>query len=691
MTIPRLRLLAGLILAQAAAAEPKPVEFDFVAPENPSAPNPYTRELWADVVTPGNQTITLPAYYADGGLFAVRARPDEVGVYRFGAVSETTLGVKKADLVVSLVTPAEVRNTERTRLPSIGLDPKDPRMFVRSDGLPYLPVGADLAWAPDGSPDTAAYYQRALPLFAKANLNWMRIWMAHWDGLNLDWLPPGMGASPKPGALSEDVAQTWDRIVAAAEGNGVYIQVVFQHHGQYTTKDNSNWAENPWNAANPGGFLKEPEDFFTDANARVISLMKYRYIVARWGWSPAIVAWELFNEVHWTDAFRKGHEDDVARWHSAAASFIRLVDVYGHLITTSTENLRSPIYEKMDFYQPHLYAANLVAGPRAFAQPYSMINRPVFYGEVGVEHQPVATGVTRRGLNLVPPVWASIMGEGALAAQPWNGWQLLDQNRLNELGGVFRFLAINRIASQTALRPFSAVVECQDRVPLRILAGQVWQRRPAPDFEYPLDGTEPIEAANVPATFDGSVSGRAEGFPGRATYRLDFPRAVSVRVHAVSVAQAGGGLRVSVDGAVVASHAWLATGGALKPDVLEFPVAAGRHALLIEATGPDWVGVSDIDLGLDAPVLAVIGRRNDRFVSAWVWHRMNLFAVNTTAPVVGTVDLDDVAEGTWKVTWWDTRKGVPGDSRILVHPGGTLRLQTPPITRDAAFALTRVQ
>ena len=80
-----------------------------------------------------------------------------------------------------------------------------------------------------------------------------------------------------------------------------------------------------------------------------------------------MVAWELFNEVHWTDAFRKGREADVAHWHSEMAKYIRSIDVYGHLITTSTENLRSPIYEKMDFYQPHLYAANLIAGARSHA------------------------------------------------------------------------------------------------------------------------------------------------------------------------------------------------------------------------------------------------------------------------------------------------------------------------------------
>src|ERR1019366_10706935 len=103
----RLLLLAATLLAQGAAlAGPKPVEFEFVAPVSALDPNPYSREIWAKVTTPSGQALTLPAYYADGGLYAVRARPDEVGTYRFGAVSETTKGVNTRDLVVSLVTPA---------------------------------------------------------------------------------------------------------------------------------------------------------------------------------------------------------------------------------------------------------------------------------------------------------------------------------------------------------------------------------------------------------------------------------------------------------------------------------------------------------------------------------------------------------------------------------------------------------
>ena len=113
--------------------------------------------------------------------------------------------------------------------------------------------------------------------------------------------------------------------------------------------------------------------------------------------------------------------------------------------------------------------------------------------------------------------------------------------------------------------------------------------------------------------------------------------------------------------------------------------------LVLKDNGPDWVGLSSIDVGLGEPALGLIGRRNDHFIEAWVWNRANLYALEPSAPVEGTVDLDNVPAGSWKVTWWDAQKGVPADSNVVVHPGGMLKLPTPPIVRHAAVILTRLQ
>lgn len=686
-------LLSAFIMTGATQAAAAPVSFTFKAPALEGVRNPYARELWAEVTTPDGRTLLLPAFYSGiGDRFVVRARPDAVGVYRFGRVAETTAGVRRENVAVTLVTDAEVENSARLRLPAVGLDPDEPHAFRRADGKLFYPAGSNLAWA-HGEP-CVSYYQRALPAFARANLNWMRVWMAHWGQLNLDWIPPELGASPPPGGIDHRVAENWDRILEAAESSGVYLQMVLQHHGQYSTTVNSNWAENPWNAANPGGFLQSPVEFFTSPDAQLITRLKYRYIIARWGWSPAIFAWEFFNEVHWTDAMRQDHEAEVARWHDAMAGYVRSLDVYQHLITTSTENLQSPVYAQMDFYQPHQYSANPLAAPRRFETRAATLDKPVFYGEIGDDQQLVTAEVKQSGLTIMPPIWASVMGEGNFPAQPWDGWKLLEQNRLNELGAVVRFVVLNRLAGRADLTLFSPVVESAQAVPLRVSGSQIWQHRhEQPELHLHTDGREALDLAEVPGVLAGPAQKPGLVFPSQATYHLDFPQATTVTVAVGAVGQNGADLLVTLDGVEVAKRAWPEARGADAPLVeLTFPVTAGPHTLVIaNTTGPDWIAVPYVDLGLKTSALAAIGRRADDVIALWVWRRDTLYQLDQPEPLAGTVLLDEVPAGAWNLTWWDSIKGKPvGEPVTLNHAGGTLRIGTPAIARHAAAILQRL-
>ncbi|MFX8984415.1 hypothetical protein ABTN17_20810, partial [Acinetobacter baumannii] len=85
----------------------------------------------------------------------------------------------------------------------------------------------------------------------------------------------------------------WDDVIRGAEDGSVKFQFVLFHHGPWSTTVNSNWKENPLNAAN-GGWLKQPEQFFTDDRAKRLARSWIRYAVARWGASPSVMAWELF-------------------------------------------------------------------------------------------------------------------------------------------------------------------------------------------------------------------------------------------------------------------------------------------------------------------------------------------------------------------------------------------------------------
>jgi hypothetical protein len=411
-----------------------------------------------------------------------------------------------------------------------------------------------------------------------------------------------------------------------------------------------------------------------------------------------VLAWELFNEVHWVDAISiHHHEDAVARWHAEMAAFIRSIDPYHHLITTSTENLRSPIYADMDYFQPHLYPANLLAGVRRFDPAPAKLDRPVFYGEMGDENTTLLTPEEKAsGIGQVPPVWSSLMGQGRYPAEPWNGARLMEKGRIGELGAVARFLAATGLGQRDGLTPFSAVVECDTRVPLVLVGGQTWERRPAPEITVPLDGRQPVEYADIPRIYVGSPDSLAEGYPGRATYHIDFSAPVTLRLHIADTGKRGAAIRVLLDDKTAVEKTWPArpadSGGSTAPNAAElsFSSTAGAHTIVVENPGgPDWFDLSGIDLGLDTPVLAAVGKRGGDFIALWVWHRTGVFALQSPAPVTGIMLIEDVPAGTWHVTWWDTLKGIPAASTTTAHQGGLLRLPTPSIARHAAVVLTR--
>ena len=306
-----------------------------------------------------------------------------------------------------------------------------------------FPVGQDVAWSAPSSDILNIF-----PKMGAAHENWSRVWMTHfWDngttlGLNLDW--------PKVnntfGQLSLVNAQHWDAIVAAADQAGIHLQMTLQHHGQYSSTNgsnvNPNWEDNPYNTAN-GGFLSNATNFFTDSTARSLTKRKLRYIVARWGYSPSIMALELFNEVQFTDAAYANQWTNIEAWHNEMASFLRSQDTYHHLITTSSV-LNEPIWDQTDYYQHHEYPSDLITGVRdsqdiTGSQPVA----PDFAGEVGIDTTP--------HVGISPPIWAGIMSAQSGAAMPWY-WDTIDPNNDYFLiQAAADFITVSGLADQDVL------------------------------------------------------------------------------------------------------------------------------------------------------------------------------------------------------------------------------------------------
>lgn len=632
------------------------VEISMELPEVRGNPFDYVEnDVAVTIGLPDQTSVRLPAFYDGGSTWKVRFSPTVAGRHTVNAVTLNGKPVQPQKLE-----PREFQVSGQTLPGFVRRDTRNRLRFVFDNGSVYYPLGMNVAWG------------EVIPILGKlgaAGGNWARVWMCHWGGTNLDWV---MDRKLPEGTLDLDVARKWDAIVEAAEKAGVYIQVVLQHHGQYSTRVNPNWRESPWNKAN-GGFLSTPGEFFVHPKARALTQAKYRYILARWGYSTHIMAWEIFNEVEWTDSIANKHADEVVTWHREMARFLRQHDPYKHLVTTSSSLDIPGLYAEMDYLQPHAYPSDALAVVSRFDN--AKLDKPVFYGEIG------PSGLRDDGSFLRQALWSSIMTRTSGAAQYWS-WDLVDsKNWYSTFTGPATFVKQSGILSRASLRPTSVNVATSSRGPLTLRPGGGWGSATRTEFVVPASGNVP-GFAELPAYLQGDAH---RSMLPSITLKTVFPEDGTVTVNVSQVARSGGAVRIRIDGAEAASEKF--AGGQSDQSVrgsVSAKVSAGEHTIVLDNPGADWVVISGIVLDPYAPTLGALAIGDESFGALWVYNRQR-------SSSSGRVSVPAVKPGDYEIIWYDTETGKPGSPvRVTVADKKPLEFDTPAIATDAAVTFSRL-
>ncbi|MCC6443211.1 MAG: DUF5060 domain-containing protein [Armatimonadetes bacterium] len=679
----RFLVCVGLIAASAGCCLPAPapymrhlrrfqkMEVRFQPPPVTGNPFDYRQvDIRAVVSVPDGNTCRVPAFYDGEKGWKVRFTALRAGRHRW----RFTLNGKpfRPGTMQTVLSPYEAMHRGFVR--------RRGREFVFDSGARYYPLGHNQGWQTETGPIPAL-----LEAMGRAGENWSRIWMCHWDGKNLDWLS---GEAMAKRHLSLEAARRWDEIVEAAERSGLRLQVALQHHGPYSTTTDSNWRENPWNRAN-GGFLAAPEEFFTHPEALERTRMKYRYILARWGYSPAVMAWELWNEVQWTDAARKDWEK-VARWHDDMAAFLRREDPFKHLITSSSMEPGHRQYRNLDYAQPHVYTADIISHFRRGAGSLLKSGKPAFYGEWGPSGRSLwDTRFLHQGL------WAGIMTP-ASGAPGWWAWdRLTPEEMLRHFRPVSLLLAQSGLASRPFLKIAPLKVLAEGQAPL-ILSPQGGWSASRTDTVVLEPGGENREAAALPLFFQGKF--HREMHPEAVRFLVRYAQPGFFKIRVGTVARAGAFPRLSLDGQEMhpevdgkPSDAWQGYPPAVRDtrvsQTLAVPVPAGKHTVTLRNTGDDWFALEEIRLEPYAPALSALALADSRYMAGWIYHRGRLDPedVSGQPAAEGRIEITGLRPGPYRLVWWDTAKGrVIGRQTVKIAGPKTL-ISVPRFRRDIAF------
>ncbi len=410
--------------------------------------DPGCIDITATFITPAGQRIIIPAFYTqeycrsliDGkeqltpvgdDRWMVRFTPTVSGVYRyFFTVND---GKKKT------FPGGWFRCIPSRQKGFVRVSKKDSRFFEYDDGSFYYPIGLNII-----SPWDTPYGVRYLPTmpvgqetyaydayFKKMEengLNFIRMWMAYW-WLELEW---NLEKGPFQGLGRYSLANAWrlDHIINQAEKKNIKILLTINNHTRLTSWG---WPDNPYNIAS-GGFLRHPWEMFTDEMAKEFFRRRMRYIVARWSYSPAIFAWDLWSEIDLTGGYQA---ERIRNWHREMATYIRKIDPWKHLI--STHYCQHPRAHdlaglpEMDFIHSNAWVN--VAGlsdsqVEAIAQYYrdfARYQKPVLISEYGGHWAGTQLEIMTRDLHT--GLWANCMNPLAGTPLFW-WWNLVHQDDL---------------------------------------------------------------------------------------------------------------------------------------------------------------------------------------------------------------------------------------------------------------------
>jgi hypothetical protein len=235
-----------------------------------------------------------------------------------------------------------------------------------------------------------------------------------------------------------------DMIVADAQKKGVFLVFTIWDHPELRDSTHA-WGSGNW-ARNGFSQLGDINSFFTSEEAWAWQENFYRYILARWGYSPAIAMWATVSEINGTNSY--GQTDP---WNKKVNDYFVANDPYRHPTTASKSgDLDWPEgFQVMDAPQVHVYdfkngdlAADAVKAADILAHwtglMWAQADKPNWVGEFGMPGDSYYPELFHNS------IWAALGSGAAMTPAEWNSggaWGEMTPAMLADIDRLSQFVS----------------------------------------------------------------------------------------------------------------------------------------------------------------------------------------------------------------------------------------------------------